>query len=116
MAALCMRQDQSLRKMHKLAIRQRALFARAGDFLSGPPCRSQGYTCAFPLVWGDAGGPVAVLLCRSPGRSLQPPLPVVTVATPGMAGLMASDGYRLPRGVAGAAGTRGGGGRGSPVG
>src|ERR1022692_2481027 len=31
MAALCMRQDQSLRKMHKLAIRQRALFARGAD-------------------------------------------------------------------------------------
>jgi hypothetical protein len=29
MAALCMPQDQSLRKMHKLAIKQRALFGRS---------------------------------------------------------------------------------------
>jgi hypothetical protein len=46
---------------------------RAGDFLSGSPCRSLGYTCAFPPFWGDAGGPVPVLPCRSPGRSPQPP-------------------------------------------
>jgi hypothetical protein len=28
----------------------------SGRFLSGLPCRSQGYTCAFPPVWGTSAG------------------------------------------------------------